>query len=53
MINNTNLTDSIISLTYKQNPTPLEMIFQKQLHVGWNILGITTMYSPFSTIGAG
>ena len=28
----------------------MEMIFQKQLHAGWNILGITTINNPFASI---
>jgi len=47
MINNTNSSTSDINLTYKSNLSPMEMIFQKQLHAGWNILGITTINNPF------
>lgn len=50
IINNTNTGSSDISLSYKTNLSPLEMIFQKTLHSGWNIVGITTNTNPFTSI---
>lgn len=50
MVNNANTTNSQVELTYKDNLSPMEMIFQKSLHAGWNILGITTTSNPFSSL---
>ncbi len=51
LINNINLDDSSIRLSYKTWLSPMDMIFQKSLHAGWNLIWITTLINPFSTIG--
>ncbi len=39
-----------MTLFYKNDVSPMESIFQKNLDLGWNLLGITTTADPFSNI---
>ncbi|MFA5917643.1 MAG: hypothetical protein WC850_05420 [Candidatus Gracilibacteria bacterium] len=39
------------NLNYKGGVTPGESLFSKTLNAGWNLLGVTSQYIPFSTIG--
>ncbi len=52
IVNNSNSGTRDISLSYKTNLSPLEMIFQKSLHSGWNIVGITSNSNPFTSINS-
>lgn len=52
MVYNANSSTVILTLDYKENPTPAESIWQKQLSRWWNLLGITTTDDPFKWIDA-
>jgi len=51
VVNNSNTWNVSMSLIYKTNVSPMEILFQKTLNIGWNFLWITTETSPFSNIG--
>lgn len=51
MVLNANTGSVTVSLTYKSDLTPSQMLFSKNLSAGWNLLGITSITNPFSTIG--
>lgn len=52
MVYNANSSTVTLTLDYKENPTPAESIWQKQLSRWWNLLGITTTDDPFKWIDA-
>ena len=52
MVNNLNTADTQVSLSYKTNLSPMELLFQKSLFAGWNIVGITNTSNPFGSIGS-
>jgi len=52
LVQNTNTGAVTVTLDYKTNLTPSEMLFQKSLSAGWNFLGISSTTSPFASIGS-
>lgn len=51
VVNNTNTGSVQVGLDYATNLAPAEMLFQKVLSAGWNMLGITSITNPFTTMG--
>ncbi len=50
MIYNSNLSDVNLNLTYKPWATPTERLFSKNLNAWWNLVWITSLLNPLSSI---
>lgn len=50
LVENTNNSDVEVTLIYDDNVPPTNTIFQKNLNLWWNFLGITTNVNPFNNI---
>lgn len=50
MVYNSNSYNLNLNLTFKQWVTPTEWLFSKNLNAGWNLLWISSIVNPFSSI---
>lgn len=50
VVNNSNTWNVVMNLIYKINVSPMEVLFQKTLNLGWNLVWISTISNPFASI---
>ena len=50
LVYNSNNSDVLLTLNFKENSSPSDKIFQKDLELWWNLVWITTTQDPLKTI---